>query len=281
MSLAEIQNSIDFVCSSRFVVTDLQLRVIGKEDRVSQNGSPYSVLKLSDHSAECTCIVWWNRFQWTTLNIDYGNIYSFSGEFVELQHGWVLAPGCIRLVDPSNIEPATLFAHRWLLNDQNDLGQRFIAIFDSISNKRLKQLLVDVFLNPVIALGYASNQGSLRYHHNWQHGLMQHSLELAEQVVSESGLSKHECDTAIAVALLHDIGKAVTTSGTSRTELGNFQPHDMSALELLAEPLSRLDRHHVDVANQIRSFFKPKTWFPESCVRAIEQVRTLDRQSYL
>jgi hypothetical protein len=281
MSLAEIQNSVDFVCSSRFVVTDLQLRVIGKEDRVSQNGAPYSVLKLADYSAECTCLMWWNRFQWTNLTIEYGNIYSFSGEFVELKNNYVLDSKSVRLVDPSAVKPEVLFAQRWLSNDHHNLGQRFVSIFNKISSPLLKGLIVDVFLSPVVALGFATNQGSLGYHHNWQHGLMQHSLELAEQVVSQGALSPFDRDTAIVVALVHDIGKAVTTSGACRTQVGNFQPHDMSALELLAEPLGRLDRHNAVVANQIRAFFKPQAWFPQVELPAIQKVRQLDRDSYV
>jgi|GEM_PF-3565034 len=279
MSLADIQKNIGFVSSPRFVVNDLQLRIIAVENRQSKKNSPYSVLKLADSSGETKGILWWDKQIWTTLNYQAGDIVTLTGEFLEKKDRHILNIGSIQVVDPARITPECLLPTTWLPDHAKDYAQQFCWLYRQIQNRYLREFLVEVLMNPVVSLGYCSGQGSLLFHHNWPGGLLQHSVTLAMNFCSSSeNHSVEERDLGITVALVHDIGKAVTTAGQSRTDVGQHQPHDMSALEVLAQPLARLDHVSPEASNHIRSFFKPKGWFPKNELKVISSIRALDAE---
>lgn len=279
MSLIEIQNSIEFVDNNRVVVTDLQMRVVSVSNRVSKTNSPYSVFKLADSTAEVTAIMWWNQHPWTCIQIPHGSICNFSGEIVRDAGGYLFHISEAPIVDPQAIRPETLLPYPWLATVARDRITQFLWLLSNISHPMLQGLIIDVLLNPVIALGFASGQGSQLYHHNWAGGLFQHSVEVATKAFRASAnLSKEEQELTIVVGLLHDIGKAVTINGSYRTELGKVQPHDMTALEILAQPLRRLDRGAPHLANQIREFYKPQNWYPRTKSAAIQLVIENDNE---
>jgi 3'-5' exoribonuclease len=279
MSLADIQKNIGFVSSPRFVVNGLQLRIIAVENRQSKNNSPYSVFKLADCSGETTGILWWDKQAWTTLNYQVGDIVTLAGEFIEKKDGPILNIGNIQVVDPARIKPECLLPTTWLPDQAKDFAKQFCWLYRQIQNRYLREFLVVALMNPVISLGYCSGQGSLLFHHNWPGGLLEHSVTLAMNFYTSSeNYSVDERNLGIVVALMHDIGKTVTTVGLSRTSAGRFQPHDMSALEVLAQPLVRLDCVNPEASNHIRSFFKPQDWFPKNEPLVISSIRGLDRR---
>lgn len=279
MSLADIQTNIGFISSPRFVVNDLQLRIVAVENRQSKNNSPYSVFKLADCSGETTGILWWDKQAWTTLNYQVGDIVTLAGEFLEKKDGHILNIGSIQVADPARITPECLLPTTWLPDQAKDYALQFCWLYRQIQNRYLREFLVEALMNPVIALGYCSGQGSLLFHHNWPGGLLEHSVTLAMSFyTSPDNHSVDERDLGITMALMHDIGKAVTTAGQSRTDVGRHQPHDMSALEVLAQPLARLDSVNAEASNHLRSFFKPKTWFPDNAPLIVRLINQLDQE---
>jgi 3'-5' exoribonuclease len=279
MSLHQIQNSFAFLASHRFVVTGLQLRITGRDDRVSKQDSPYSVFKLADVTGEATAILWWDKQPWTQMGFSVGDIVNVAGEFINQRDGYLLNINTMSLVDPSAIKPECLLPATWYPESVNDYAMSFCRICNQIGEKALREFIIEVFMHNVTAMGFCNAPASIGYHHSWAGGLLQHSIELANSVY-ESGAcnSKAQSDLAVVVALVHDIGKVATSCGGKRTEVGRHQPHDMSALELLAQPLARLDRHSHEYANVIREFFKPAAWFPKTQSFPVELVHWLDRQ---
>lgn len=277
MSLAKIQNNIEFVSSSRFMVCNLQLRITGIEHRRSQKNSPYSAIKLADCTAEAVGIVWWDRQQWSTLNYHVGDIVNVAGEFIEGKYGFVLNINSIQVVDPSRIEPESLLPSTWMPRAARPYAETFCQVFKQVQDRYLREFVIEALMSPAVALGYCSGQGSMAFHHNWPGGLLQHSVEVAAEVLGATGkFSTSERDVGVVLSLLHDIGKAVTTAGSSRTELGRHQPHDMSGLEVLSEALARLDRVNAVAANKVRSFFKPAKWYPHKNIDVVRFVREID-----
>jgi hypothetical protein len=94
------------------------------------------------------------------------------------------------------------------------------------------------------------------------------------------GLSR---DLAIVLIILHDIGKTVTLVGPNKLDCsrprGAFQPHDMAALEMLANPIAQLDVDNAQLANIIRGYYKPKHWYPKSFSPVYKAIAALDNQS--
>ena len=76
----------------------------------------------------------------------------------------------------------------------------------TVQNPHLRQLLSSVFADSWS--GYREAPAGKRYHHAYRHGLLEHSLTVAQAVSAISatfpGIDR---DVAVTGALLHDIGK--------------------------------------------------------------------------
>ena len=124
-----------------------------------------------------------------------------------------------------------------------ELLPRFKKLVDSITSAHLKQFLSDVLVNNDTGINFLQCPASLRHHHNYSGGLLEHSIDVAERVVSRSQFANAERDIAIISALIHDIGKTKTLSPNgTRTSLGMVVDHDELTLEICAQALSHLDK---------------------------------------
>jgi len=125
-----------------------------------------------------------------------------------------------------------------------ELLPRFKQLVDSIKSAHLKQFLSDVLVNNEVGINYLQCPASLRHHHNYNGGLLEHSIDVADRVVTQGHFSKAELDIAIVSALIHDIGKTKTlTPNCSRTSLGMVVDHNELTLEICAKALSKLDKY--------------------------------------
>lgn len=98
----------------------------------------------------------------------------------------------------------------------NDLRARLSEFIDSVRHPALHALLSEVFVKDVkMAQRFESLPAAEKRHHAFRHGLLQHTLEVADVVdaICEkqrlwgAGRGRVSRDLAITGALLHDIGK--------------------------------------------------------------------------
>ena len=119
---------------------------------------------------------------------------------------------------------------------------RFKSLVNRIQSTHLKQFLSDVLVNSEVGIHYLQCPASLRHHHNYSGGLLEHSIDVAERIIKESSFSNAERDIAIVSALIHDIGKTRTLApNCTRTSLGMLVDHDELTLEICAQALQQLD----------------------------------------
>jgi 3'-5' exoribonuclease len=129
-----------------------------------------------------------------------------------------------------------------------------LIVFTSrLHHSAMRQFLRQVLLQPNIGLRYLQCPASLRYHHNYPGGLIQHSVEMAWDIAGIRELSTFEQDIAVVAALLHDIGKTLTmTPDCTRTAIGSLVDHGQLTLEICAEPLKSLEKVAPAMAHQLR-----------------------------
>ena len=130
---------------------------------------------------------------------------------------------------------------------------RFKHLVDQIQSSSLKQFLAQVLIDDLVSYRYLQCPASLRHHHNFAGGLLEHSIEVAEYLLCENTFNKKEYDIAIVAALLHDIGKTktITTNGT-RTAIGMMVDHDELTLEICGFALAQLDKREPHTAMLLR-----------------------------
>jgi len=129
----------------------------------------------------------------------------------------------------------------------------FTEMVLNIQHDGLRRLLISTFAQEHIALPFLQVPASLRFHHNFQGGLLVHSVECAHIIRDLSIFSQQDRELGIAAALLHDLGKIKTIGiDFSRPELGKAIDHEAITLELCASALARLDCDYPALAIDLR-----------------------------
>ena len=136
--------------------------------------------------------------------------------------------------------------------DPISLG-RLIRLVDSIGMVELRTFVTDVILQPDVALKFITCPASIKYHHNYAGGLLDHSLDVATNFAATKPAKSIQYDLAVVAVLLHDIGKTRTlTSDLTLTDVGMMADHDSLTLEVCSGPLARLSQVNAWAANQLR-----------------------------
>ncbi|MBN1142270.1 MAG: HD domain-containing protein [Deltaproteobacteria bacterium] len=124
----------------------------------------------------------------------------------------------------------------------------------------LRRFVMEVLSEDALAFPFIGCPASLRHHHNYPGGLLQHSLECARIMERYVEFPPGEREIGMVGALFHDIGKIRTmTPGMKKTSLGAALDHDKLTLEVLAPYLARVDAVSPEGAAELRYVM---TWRP-------------------
>jgi len=130
---------------------------------------------------------------------------------------------------------------------------KFSDIILNLEHRGLRDLLSNVFSQEQIVLPFIQVPASLKYHHNYQGGLLEHSLECASIIQDLSIFSQTDRELGISSALLHDLGKIKTIGiNFSRPEIGKSIDHDAITLEICASALAKFDSNYPKLGIDLR-----------------------------
>jgi 3'-5' exoribonuclease len=124
----------------------------------------------------------------------------------------------------------------------------------TIQNPHLRGLLSAVFAESWS--GYRDAPAGKRYHHAYRHGLLEHSLTVAQSVSAISAMfGGIDRDVAVAGALLHDIGKLeayeLEADGISMSDHGRLQGEIPLGYYRVRRTIERLDGFPPDLAQAV------------------------------
>ena len=192
-----------FTCSEKTTATD-------------RNGKTYLRLKLRDASGEVSCIHFDPSEE--ALGVSAGDVVVAGGTYsVHPQYGPQIQVRRLRLADPDEYDAAELVQVSPI--GAAELGERLHALIDSVDEPHLRALLERAFdgtREPGATFVVAP--AAVRNHHAYRHGLLEHSLIVAETAGGvASRFASVDRDLVVAGGLLHDIGKieAYTSDGMS------------------------------------------------------------------
>jgi len=153
------------------------------------------------------------------------------------------------------------------------LDKRLITLVNKIRNRNLRKKVYALLNNPTVKIGGKTFSGlpienapaSIRRHHSYPGGFIEHTLALYELCMSLSRVvrvvygCKVDDDLVICGVLLHDVFKPATYS---RTEDGGYRPSELAErvdhLTLASAELIRrgfpLDAVHVVAASHGRQY---------------------------
>lgn len=187
----------------------------------------------------------------------------------------------IRLLDPDEMTFEALLPRSWVTPAQYPTLILLLQSLNAVSHRHVRRFLIDVLLNTNTALGLLTVPASIRHHHAYPGGLLEHTVDMLLELEQQhrNGLDRLHMDVMRALIIVHDIGKVVTHVSGAYTQRGQWQPHEPAGLELLASPLATLERNVPSMANIIRAAFKPPNYHPKQRHELHTLLSDLDRTS--
>ena len=221
-----------FVCSHKAV-------------RVDRNGNKFLSLRLSDASGNVGAIMW---------DVTDSIIDSFSqGDVVRIQ-GLVTSDNrgqmqlkldrIRRAGDEDEFDLASLLpaSARGVEEMEAELAQ----VRSSMSNPSLTALLDALFDDPVAYRAFCDSPAAKGFHHNYIHGLLEHSISVCQLADSIAAHFEGEVnrDLLVTGALLHDIGKTVEfdyTTAIDYSDSGRLLGHIVLGEKIVSDAIRRVE----------------------------------------
>lgn len=198
---------------TRFKVADLQVGMrlqkapfllASAEEAIDRNRNAYLKLTLRDRSGDLQGR-YWRVPSGLVDRLTVGKGVAVSGQ-VEDYKGTLQ----VRVKSISTCELEDLGAYMpTARRPQQELVDELQRLISSIKDPYLKQLLKEVLGDPADQEAFILAPAAKRYHHACVGGLLEHSLDVARQVILVARRYPEHLDRDLGatVALLHDIGK--------------------------------------------------------------------------
>jgi 3'-5' exoribonuclease len=186
---------------------DQVLVVRERELRRKRDGGEYLRLGLSDRTGSVAAVVWDGAADLSAL-CSAGAPVRVAGRFaMHPRYGPQIAIRALRAAQPGEYDPRDLLDGPPRSPAQMEADLR--ELLGTVQNPHLRALLDRVFgADGDTWRRYRDAPAAKRYHQAYRHGLLEHSLSVAQAVSAISatfpGIDR---DVAVTGALLHDIGK--------------------------------------------------------------------------
>ena len=218
MFVRELQDGAEVECVLLVRETEL---------RATRDGGQYLRLTLGDRTASLPASVWDDAAAVAEIAV-VGAAVRVSGRLqAGGRHGTELKLRTLCAAEPGSFDPADLVdgPPRSAAQMEADLRELLATVQDD----DLRRLLDAVFgVDSPLWARYRTAPAAKRFHQAYRHGLLEHSLSVAQAVSAISAtFSPINRDVAVAGALLHDIGKldayAFAGGGIEMTDAGKLQ----------------------------------------------------------
>ena len=126
----------------------------------------------------------------------------------------------------------------------NEISTDFFALVDSVKNEYLSILLKRIFDDREFFRKFAEAPAAKTWHHNYLHGLIEHSLSVAKICEFASKNYNVDRDLLVTAGLLHDIGKVYEYEMTTSIEfstMGRLIGHINLGEELILKKIATIN----------------------------------------
>lgn len=214
-----------------------------EKDLREGKGGMYLRLKLRDRSGAATANVWKEASKISEY-FNAGDIVHIKAQVVNYKGQIQLTIQQLRYADKSEFDIGNFVAKSRF--EADFLAERFWTFVDKVENEYLNRLLHIVFDDKEFFRSFLEAPAAKGWHHNYMHGLIEHSVAVASLCEYISTQYSVSLDLMLSGALLHDVAKTLEYKGQSAiefTDQGRLLGH-----------LSMSDQMVVKAAEQIPGF---------------------------
>jgi 3'-5' exoribonuclease len=229
---------------------------VGPERGSKKSGEPFLRLGLRDASGDVRA-VWWEPTAEALDDLRHGDVVSVRGVFSSsTQYGPQVKIERLRVLAPGEYDAASLVPVSPV--DLAELGDRLQALVVAVADPSLRALL-ERALDPEREPGatFVVAPAAVRNHHAYRHGLLEHSVVVAEVAATVAGrFPAVDHDLVVAGALLHDIGKTLTYSTDSLapgfTDIGRLTGEIVIGHDLVRDLIAEIPAFTPELSARLR-----------------------------
>ncbi|MBO8130667.1 MAG: HD domain-containing protein [Candidatus Marinimicrobia bacterium] len=216
-----------------------------KELKVAKNENLYLDLELVDKTGSINAKVWDNSERINDY-INRGDIIGVVGFVERFRDNVQVKLERVKKIEPDRLAEKNITYEDFIMTTSRNIDEMWDEIMDSIesiSNQALKELLKRIYIKYEKSL--KSFPGSMKLHHAYRGGLLEHIYITLKIVDAVSEIYKGEIDRDLLIAgiLVHDIGKIRELSGEifpEYTDEGNFLGHVVLGRDILLEEIKKI-----------------------------------------
>jgi 3'-5' exoribonuclease len=226
-----------------------------KTNATDRNGKAYLRLKLRDAGGEVAAIHFDPSDE--ALAVSPGEVVIVGGTYsVHPQYGAQIQIRRLRPAEPGEYDAGDLVPVSPV--GTAELGERLHTLIDSVGEPHLRALLERAFdgsREP--GATFAVAPAAVRNHHAYRHGLLEHSLIVAESAAGvASRFDSVDRDIVVAGGLLHDIGKtqAYTSGGMApqMTDVGRLHGEIVVGHDMVRDLIETVPEFPAELALRLR-----------------------------
>lgn len=222
--------------------------------REDKNGNKFLLLRLMNTNGIIGAVKW--RVDAALAeSFDQGQVVKASGRVkkssyrdqLEIELDSIIPVTDASEVDPASLQPASP-------RDVGEMEAELEALRGSITNTYLVVLLDEIFTDEMFQ-AYCQAPAAKGIHHNYIHGLLEHSLSVSQVADAIAGQYPDlNRDLLVTGALLHDIGKTIEfdyTTAIDYSDQGRLLGHIVLGEKIVADAIGRLEAFPVELRLQL------------------------------
>ncbi len=232
INIAEMSQMVGQEVVDFYLVTEKELRE-GKNDH-------YLRLRLRDKSGNVSGNVWKDAKK-EAENFDVGDVIKIKATVVSYKGQIQLNITKTRFADHSEYDINEFLTTS--KRDPEEMAAEFFAIIDSFEDPFLQKLLLSIFGDKEFFARYQNAPAAKSWHHNYMHGLLEHTLSVAKICDFAAGMYPVCRDLLLSGALLHDVAKVLeyeSSTAIEFTDIGRLIGHLSLSDQLVCEHASRI-----------------------------------------
>ncbi|HPS39427.1 MAG TPA: HD domain-containing protein [Candidatus Cloacimonadota bacterium] len=221
------QELIDF-----YLVMEKELRD-GKNDQ-------YLRLRLRDRSGTISGNVWKDAKK-EAENFDIGDVIKIKAAVVSYKGQIQLNITKTRFADHSEYDINDFLTTS--KRNPEEMATELFSLIDGLNDPFLQKLLRSIFDDKDFFARYLNAPAAKTWHHNYMHGLLEHTLSVARICDFASGMYPVNRDLLLSGAMLHDVAKVLeyeSSTAIEFTDMGRLIGHLSLSDQLVCEHAKRI-----------------------------------------
>ena len=234
-------------------MVDSTFVISAKQVKKKKNGEDYCSVTFQDKTGIVEGVIWTEVFLESGDFVE-GDLVEVKGILKEYRGSKQLIVNALKRIPKDDNTDFSAY----IKSTSKDIGEMFEEVagfISSIENKHLKKLLGLFMEDEAFVKSYKTSTAAVKYHHAYQGGLLEHSLNVAR--ISDRMTEIYDNvnrDLLIAGALLHDVGKIREySSGVNLkiTNRGRLLGHITMGYGWVLEKISQVKGFPADLCDRL------------------------------